>query len=95
MFRKPYHLCPPKKPEMCGPGSNPNKKLWLNQNFVAGLVSFMFVLLGCVALTTDYFSSEKGCLLFCSKQYGVASTESLSWIFSIWNGRIGPKAYPF
>jgi hypothetical protein len=39
MFRKPYHFCPPKKPEMCGPSSDPNKKLWLNQNFVAGMVS--------------------------------------------------------
>ncbi|KAL3816255.1 hypothetical protein ACHAXA_000194 [Cyclostephanos tholiformis] len=37
MYRKPYHFCPPKKPEMCGPGSDPNKKLWLNQNFVAGM----------------------------------------------------------
>ena len=38
MFRKPYHLCPPKQPEKCGPGADPKKKLWLNQNFVAGLV---------------------------------------------------------
>ena len=37
MFRKPYHLCPPKHPEKCGPGSNPNDKIWLNQNSVGGV----------------------------------------------------------
>ena len=36
MFRKPYHLCPPKSPEKCGPSSDPNDKIWLNQNSVAG-----------------------------------------------------------
>ena len=46
MFRKPYHLCPPKQPEKCGPGADPKKKLWLNQNYVAGLVStVVFVLI--------------------------------------------------
>ena len=37
MFRKPYHLCPPKHPEKCGPNSNPNEKVWMNQNTVAGV----------------------------------------------------------
>ena len=44
MYRKPYHMCPPKKlvredgiTPYCGPMSDPTKKLWLNQNFVAGI----------------------------------------------------------
>ncbi|KAL9188178.1 hypothetical protein ACHAXT_006556 [Thalassiosira profunda] len=37
MFRKPYHFCPPKHPEKCGPESNPNDKVWMNQNSVAGM----------------------------------------------------------
>ncbi|KAL7539719.1 hypothetical protein ACHAXR_010507, partial [Thalassiosira sp. AJA248-18] len=38
MFRKPYHLCPPKHPEKCGPGSDFHKdKIWMNQNTVAGI----------------------------------------------------------
>mmetsp|Transcript_47602 Transcript_47602/g.101156 ORF Transcript_47602/g.101156 Transcript_47602/m.101156 type:complete len:666 (-) Transcript_47602:73-2070(-) len=42
MFRKPYHLCPPKHPEKCGPGSDPNSKVWLNQNSVAGVSLLQF-----------------------------------------------------
>lgn len=37
MFRKPYHLCPPKHPEKCGPESDPHSKVWMNQNSVAGV----------------------------------------------------------
>ena len=37
MFRKPYHLCPPKHPEKCGPDADPNEKVWMNQNSVAGI----------------------------------------------------------
>ena len=37
MFRKPYHFCSPKKPEMCGPKSDPKKKIWLNQNHMLGI----------------------------------------------------------
>jgi len=37
MFRKPYHLCPPNHPERCGPGSDPNNKIWLNQNSLVGV----------------------------------------------------------
>ncbi|KAL7490342.1 hypothetical protein ACHAW6_016164 [Cyclotella cf. meneghiniana] len=37
MYRKPYHLCPPKFPEKCGPASDPNQKIWMNQNNVAGV----------------------------------------------------------
>lgn len=36
MYRKPYHLCPPKNPERCGPGSDPNNKIWMNQNSMIG-----------------------------------------------------------
>jgi len=36
MFRKPYHLCPPKNPERCGPESNPFEKIWMNQNSLIG-----------------------------------------------------------
>lgn len=54
MFRKPYHLCPPKQPEKCGPGADPNKKLWLNQNYVAGLVStVVFVLIHLIGSSRD------------------------------------------
>jgi len=42
MFRKPYHLCPPKHPEKCGPESDPNDKIWLNQNSVAGVSLYEF-----------------------------------------------------
>ena len=37
MFRKPYHFCSPRKPEMCGPKSDPKKKIWLNQNHMLGI----------------------------------------------------------
>eukprot|EP00804_Cyclotella_cryptica_P026423 CCRYP_008091-RB/>CCRYP_008091-RB protein AED:0.18 eAED:0.18 QI:165/1/1/1/0.83/0.71/7/1818/557 len=37
MYRKPYHLCPPKFPERCGPTSDPDQKIWMNQNNVAGV----------------------------------------------------------
>lgn len=37
MYRKPYHLCPPKTPERCGPDSDPNEKIWLNQNSMIGV----------------------------------------------------------
>jgi hypothetical protein len=37
MYRKPYHLCPPKFPEKCGQASDPDQKIWLNQNNVAGV----------------------------------------------------------
>lgn len=54
MFRKPYHLCPPKQPEKCGPGADPKKKLWLNQNYVAGLVStVVFVLIHLIGSSRD------------------------------------------
>ncbi len=54
MFRKPYHLCPPKQPEKCGPGADPKKKLWLNQNYVAGLVStVVFVLIHLIRSSRD------------------------------------------
>jgi len=43
MFRKPYHLCPPDKPNMCGPDSNPNKTIWMNQNTVAGVPLLHFL----------------------------------------------------
>jgi hypothetical protein len=52
MFRKPYHLCPPKKlvredgiTPYCGPKSDPTKKLWLNQNFVASISFINFLTL--------------------------------------------------
>ena len=43
MFRKPYHLCPPSHPEKCGPESNPNDKIWMNQNSVAGVPLLKFL----------------------------------------------------
>ena len=50
MYRKPYHICPPKKlvredgiTPYCGPMSDPTKKLWLNQNFVAGISFIEFL----------------------------------------------------
>lgn len=50
MFRKPYHICPPKKlvredgiTPYCGPMSDPKKKLWLNQNFVTGISFIEFL----------------------------------------------------
>ena len=42
MFRKPYHLCPPKHPEKCGPGSDPDAKIWMNQNSMAGVSLLQF-----------------------------------------------------
>jgi hypothetical protein len=42
MFRKPYHMCPPKHPERCGPESDPNEKVWMNQNTVAGMTLLHF-----------------------------------------------------
>ncbi len=34
MMRKPYHFCPPKHPERCGPGTS---TLWMNHNYIAGV----------------------------------------------------------
>eukprot|EP00986_Skeletonema_menzelii_P019901 scaffold29536_cov160-Skeletonema_menzelii.AAC.2 len=34
MMRKPYHFCPPKHPERCGPGTD---TLWMNHNNMVGL----------------------------------------------------------
>ncbi|KAL7436802.1 hypothetical protein ACHAXM_005760 [Skeletonema potamos] len=34
MMRKPYHFCPPKHPERCGPGTD---TLWTNHNNLAGV----------------------------------------------------------
>jgi hypothetical protein len=69
MFRKPYHLCPPKQPEKCGPGSDPKKKLWLNQNFIAGMVSVIFVRFLRVRrlVMMDYFFLERITLIVCPK----------------------------
>lgn len=43
MFRKPYHLCPPKQPERCGPTSDPNVKKWMNQNNLIGVKLLNFI----------------------------------------------------
>ena len=42
MYRKPYHLCPPRQPERCGPHSDPGKAIWMNQNTVAGMSLLQF-----------------------------------------------------
>lgn len=43
MFRKPYHFCSPRKPEMCGPKSDPKNKIWLNQNHMLGIKLIEFL----------------------------------------------------
>ena len=43
MYRKPYHLCPPKSPEKCGPKSDPQQKVWLNQNSLRGISFLTFL----------------------------------------------------
>ena len=43
MYRKPYHLCPPKHPEKCGADSDPNNKIWLNQNTMVGTTLLEFL----------------------------------------------------